>query len=194
MAKVIAVAGKGGTGKTTISSIIMRSLIEAGKTPVLGVDADPNSNLNILLGVEGEKSIGIFREEALEDIKSLPPGMTKESFLELKMQKVISEHEGFDLLSMGRPEGPGCYCYVNNILRKYMDILGSNYKYIVIDNEAGMEHLSRRTAASIDYLFLISDPTPRGLQAALRIRELSKELKLEVKNIYLIINRAENVS
>jgi len=189
MAFTIAVAGKGGTGKTTTSALIIKYLLEKKMIPILAVDADANSNLNEVLGVKVIDSIGGIREEITKNVSSVPSGMSKDAYLELKIQEILVEASGFDLLAMGRPEGPGCYCYVNNILRRYMDILAKNYRYVVMDNEAGMEHLSRRTTYEVKRLLLISDTSPRGIWAAARIRDLVKELDLKVEETYLIINR-----
>ncbi|MGB3346974.1 MAG: AAA family ATPase [Candidatus Humimicrobiia bacterium] len=196
MSHTIAISGKGGTGKTTISALIIKYLIEKKRTPVLVVDADPNSNLYYYLGVEKEDTIGNLREEVLKEAKSgkIPAGIPKETIFELKFQRSIVENEGFDLLTMGRPEGPGCYCYANMVLRRYVDELSKNYKFIVIDNEAGMEHLSRRTTQNIEDLLIISDPTPIGIITAGRIRDLVYELELNVNNIYLVLNRINLLS
>jgi len=193
MTSTIAVAGKGGTGKTTVSGLIIKYLLEKKMTPILAVDADANSNLNEVLGVEVENSIGGVREDITKNVGSIPPGMPKDAYLELKVQEILVEANGFDLLVMGRPEGPGCYCYVNNILRKYMDILAKNYRYVVMDNEAGMEHLSRRTTYEVDHLLLVSDTSPRAIRAAAKIKDLAGELELKVKKTYLIINRVPDI-
>ncbi|MDI6799752.1 MAG: AAA family ATPase [Actinomycetota bacterium] len=190
MAKTIAVAGKGGVGKTTISGLIIKYLLEKGLGPVLAVDADANSNLGEVLGVEAKTSIGGLREDVAKNVELIPVGMPKDAFLELKIAEVLVEATGFDLLVMGRPEGPGCYCYVNNILRKYMEILAKSYRFVVMDNEAGMEHLSRRTTYEVDKLLLISDAAPRGIRAAANIKELAADLNLKVNEIHLIVNRA----
>lgn len=191
MSYTIAISGKGGTGKTTISALIIKYLIEEKHTPVLAVDADPNSNLYYYLGVEKEDTIGNLREEVLKEAKSgkIPAGIPKETVFELKFQRSIVENKGFDLLTMGRPEGPGCYCYANIILRRYIEELSKNYKFVVIDNEAGMEHLSRRTTQNIEDLLIISDSTPIGIITAGRIRNLVNELELHINNIHLIIDR-----
>jgi len=192
MSYTIAISGKGGTGKTTISALITKNLIEKGKTPILVIDADPNSNLYYVLGVEKGETIGDVREDLLREVKSgkIPAGISKETIFELKFQSSILESKGFDLLTMGRPEGPGCYCYANLILRRYIDELSKNYKFVIMDNEAGMEHLSRRTTQNIDDLLITSDSTPMGIITAGRIRDLVDELELRVDNIYLIINRS----
>lgn len=185
----IAVAGKGGTGKTTIAGLAVRFLVDKGLTPVLALDADANANLGDVLGVHARSTVGAVREDVLDKIGSLPPGMTKEAFMELKIQEALEESKGFDLLVMGRPEGPGCYCYANSIFRKYIDMIADNYRYIVLDNEAGMEHLSRRMTQDIDLLIIVSDATKRGVESAARISGLVDELKLRVDKRCLIINR-----
>lgn len=192
MSVSIAVAGKGGTGKTTISGLIIRSLIESNKDPVLALDADPNSNLNEILGVEVFKTVGMLREEFKENAPRYSKGMYKDQIVEMNIHQSLIESKGFDLLVMGRGEGPGCYCYANSLFRKYIDMLQENYDYIVMDNEAGMEHLSRRTTQDIDHLLIISDPSPKGILTASRIRNLSKELKLKVGNVFLIINKVDS--
>ncbi|MDI6734894.1 MAG: AAA family ATPase [bacterium] len=188
----IAVGGKGGVGKTTISGLIIRYLLDVGKTPILAVDADANSNLNEILGVAIDKTIGSLREEVLNEIKNLPLGVFKENYLEYKIQEALVEEKGYDLLVMGRTEGPKCYCYANTILRKYMDVIASNYNYIVMDNAAGLEHLSRGTTRDVDVLFIVSDPTIRGVRTAGRIKTLIQELKLSIEKVYLLINRVKN--
>jgi CO dehydrogenase maturation factor len=187
----IAVAGKGGTGKTTISSLVIRHFVRAGLTPVFAVDADANYNLNDQLGVQVAATIGGSREEMKRKINAneAPVGMSKDDWLEIQMQASLIESEGFDLLVMGRPEGPGCYCAANNMLRRHLEILAGNYKVVVIDNEAGMEHLSRRTTAKIDLLLLVSEPSPVGIMTAARIRDLAKELEIQVERTGLVINR-----
>jgi CO dehydrogenase maturation factor len=192
MSFTIAVAGKGGTGKTTLSSMVIGYLLRTGKTPVFAVDADANVNLNEQLGVEVDSTIGGMREELRNKIgaNEIPAGMSKDAYMEYLLQDTLVESEGFDLLVMGRPEGPGCYCAANNMLRRYIEILSKNYPFIVIDNEAGMEHLSRRTTAKIDLLLLVSEPSPTGVMTAARILELAKEMQVSVGKAGLIINRA----
>jgi len=192
MAFVIALAGKGGTGKTTIAGLTVRYIIERKKKTVLAVDADSNNCLNEVLGVGVHATIGSLREDSLQTIRSgadRPGGMSTEQLFDYQVQQSIIESKGFDLIVMGRPEGPGCYCAANNIIRKYTDKLSETYPYIVIDNEAGMEHLSRRTTHNVDLLLIISDPAMRGIQTAKRINGLVDELKLEVSRRALIINR-----
>ena len=187
----IAVAGKGGTGKTTITALLVQGLRERGNGSILAVDADPNANLNELLGLEVGRTIGELREETLERIADLPAGLSKERHLEYGLHECLVEDEEVDLLVMGRGEGPKCYCMVNHILRRYIDVLRSNYKYVVIDNEAGMEHLSRRTTQDVDALLIVSDGNPIALRSAGRIAVLVDELKLRVKERYLLLNNVE---
>jgi CO dehydrogenase maturation factor len=192
MAFVIALSGKGGTGKTTIAGLTIRYITERKKKPVLAVDADSNNCLNEVLGVDVHATIGSLREESLQTIRSgsdRPGGMSMEQLFDYQVQQSIIETKGVDLIVMGRPEGPGCYCAANNIIRKYTDKLSETYQYVVIDNEAGMEHLSRRTTHKVDVLLIISDPSMRGIQTAKRINGLVDELNLEVAERVLIINR-----
>ncbi len=188
MSYSIALAGKGGTGKTTIAGFVIKYLSVKGRTPVLAVDADSNANLNEVLGLEVKETLGDAREEMKKGVSS---GMTKDVFMEMRLQEAIVESTGFDLIVMGRPEGAGCYCAANTLLTQYLDRLIGNYKYVVIDNEAGMEHISRLTTNNINVLLVISDPTRRGVQAASRIVELTNELHLYIGWKYLIINRAK---
>ncbi len=190
MGKVIAMAGKGGTGKTTLSALMIRYLKEKGMGPILAVDADPSSNLADALGLAVKQSLGTAREDFFETKGKLPPGMTKETYLEMKLHEILVESQGLDLLVMGRPEGPGCYCYANNILRHHLDVLVKNYPYTVMDNEAGMEHLSRRTTQGVDYLLFLSDYSIKGIRTVGKIRELIDELKLSVKEKHLVVDRA----
>lgn len=193
MAFVIAVAGKGGTGKTSIAALTVKYLIDRKKKLVLAVDADSNSCLNEALGVNVHATIGHLREESLQTIRAgtvRPGGMSMEQLFDYQVQQSIIESKGFDLIVMGRPEGHGCYCAANNIIRKYTDKLSETYFYIVIDNEAGMEHLSRRTTHKVDLLLIISDPTVRGIKTAQRITALVKELDLDVGRHATIINRS----
>jgi CO dehydrogenase maturation factor len=190
MPKIIAFAGKGGVGKTTMAGMLVRYLLqemEAG--PVLAVDGDPNSNLNEILGVQVKATIGEAREEMKKDV---PQGMTKDVWFEYKVNQAVVEGQGFDLLVMGRPEGPGCYCAANSLAKKYIDVLRENYAYVVVDNEAGMEHMSRLVTRDIDRLFVVSDATPRGLMTARRIVDLIKELSLNIMAASVIINRVND--
>lgn len=195
MTKVIAVAGKGGTGKTTLSGLLVSYLIRSGKGPVFAVDADANSNLNEILGVTVDQTVGAIREEVRQAVGtgSIPAGVSKGSVIEYELENSLVEAEGFDLLVMGRPEGSGCYCYANSLLRKYVDELSHSYPYVVVDNEAGMEHLSRRTTDDVDVLLVVSDPSPVGIATAKRIYGLVDELSLRVKQSYLVVSRANGV-
>ena len=185
----IAVAGKGGTGKTTLTGLVIRYLMEKRKGPVLAVDADANANLNEVLGVACHATIGHVREEALATAGGRPHGMGLEEYLDMRIAQELIEAPGFDLIVMGRPEGPGCYCAANNIIRKYTDHLIESYPYIVTDNEAGLEHLSRRTTQDTDLLLVISDPSARGILTAGRVNALVDELSLSVRKRVLIVNR-----
>jgi CO dehydrogenase maturation factor len=192
MGYTIAFAGKGGTGKTSLAGLTIKYLLSKRNGPVLAVDADSNACLNEVLGVEIHATIGKLREESLQVVRSgseRPGGLSMEQLFDYQVQQSIIEAKGFDLMVMGRPEGPGCYCAANNIIRKYTDMLSDKYPYIIIDNEAGMEHLSRRTTHKVDLLVIVSDPTVKGILTAKRINELVDELKLEVDRRVLIINR-----
>jgi len=186
---ITAIVGKGGTGKSTVSAFLVKYLIERGEKPVLAIDADPSVCLGNLLGLEVEETLGDIREDIINGIDSFPQGMTKQQYLEFKVQSAVQESEYFDLLTMGRPEGKKCYCFVNNLLRNTLDTLTKNYLYTVIDCEAGMEHLSRRTTKDVDYLFINSDPTKKGIKTAQNILELINSLNTKVENKILIINR-----
>ncbi len=190
MGKMIAVAGKGGTGKTTVAALVIRYLQENKLTPVLAVDADPNYTLAEALGIEVEQTIGMMREGFFGEREEIPAGMSREAVLERHMHAALHEKKDMDLLVMGRQEGPGCYCYLNNILRRFLDMLADDYPYVVVDNEAGMEHLSRRTTKKIDLMLIVADHTVKGARAAGRILSLVGELGLDVRARHLIINRA----
>jgi CO dehydrogenase maturation factor len=182
----IALGGKGGTGKTTIAGLLIRYMLKRGMKPLLAIDADSNSNLNDVLGMSLEETLS----EAREDMKTkVPTGMTKDIYMEMKMEQALVEGEGFDLIAMGRPEGQGCYCAANNLLSSLLDRLIGNYQYIVVDNEAGMEHFSRLTQKDIDLLVLVADPSRRALSAACRIAELVRTLPMRVEETVLIINQ-----
>ena len=168
--------------------MVLRYLLDQGKTPVLAVDADANSNLNEVLGVEVRSTIGEAREVMKKDV---PTGMTKDIWFDYKVQEALIESKGFDLIAMGRPEGPGCYCAANTLARKCLDLLTENYRYIVIDNEAGMEHFSRLTTRDVDLLFIVSDASRRGILTASRIRDIIHELDLRISREVLIINRTQ---
>ena len=195
MGYTIAVAGKGGTGKTSLTGLLINYLVETVKSPILAVDADANANLNEVLGVDVDITLGQIKEEANKrenSDKGFPGGMTKAQYLKYRLNTAVSEGNGYDLLVMGRSEGQGCYCYVNGILREQTDSLSDSYDYLVIDNEAGMEHLSRGTTKAIDTLFLVSDCSRRSIQAVGRIKNLVKELHLKVNQLYLIVNKVPN--
>ncbi len=193
MGYTIAIAGKGGTGKTTVSALIVRLLKEEKLGSILAVDADPNNNLAEGLGVEVKETIGSILDEVCLHPEKIPSGISKDRFIEYEVQTSITEGEGFDLLAMGRPEGPGCYCYVNNLLRNITAKLIKDYDYVVIDNEAGFEHFSRRTTRACDVLVVVSDATAVGLKAAERITGLVKELNIKVKKNILIINCSDKM-
>jgi CO dehydrogenase maturation factor len=185
----IAMAGKGGTGKTTVAGMLIKYLIDRGKTPVLAVDADANANLNEVLGLEVTDTLGNAREEMKKG--NVPSGMTKDVFISMRMEQAIMEKKGFDLVVMGQPEGAGCYCAANTLLTGFLERLTGNYPYLVMDNEAGMEHLSRLTTKDVDVLLIVTDTSRRGLQAGLRINKLVKDLKIAVGKSYIIINQAK---
>ena len=185
----IAFAGKGGTGKTTLSGMMVRYLVAKGKTPILAVDADPNANLNEVLGLDITDTLGNAREDMKHG--NVPPGMTKDMFISMRMQEAIAETDGFELVVMGQPEGTGCYCAANTILSNFLEKLTDNYAYLVMDNEAGMEHISRLTTRNVDILLVVADTSMRSLQAAVRIWELSKSLNIGIEKTYLIINRVK---
>ena len=191
MTTTIAISGKGGSGKTTLAAMIIRSLIEKSRSrAILAVDADPNSCLGLTLGVQPVGTVADIREDA----RAKPPtntGMDRVRSVEYGIQQAITEAKGFDLLTMGRPEGPDCYCAVNNMLRKFLDELSSQYQFVVIDNEAGMEHLSRRTTNNVDVLLIIAEPTPIGLVTARRIFTLAEKLPISVKRLGILWNKTE---
>jgi CO dehydrogenase maturation factor len=200
MTTTIALAGKGGVGKTTVAGMLVKYIVQNQPGAVLAIDADPSSNLNMVLGLDLDWTVGDIREDMLVQVKNslattgaamgtLQGGISKHDYLDYQIRSSLAEGDQFDLIAMGRSEGPGCYCAVNHNLRDVIDAISKNYRYVVIDNEAGMEHLSRRTTRDIEHLLIVSDPTQRGLVAAQRIAELSKELNIEVENTYLILNR-----
>ncbi|RLA89380.1 MAG: carbon monoxide dehydrogenase [Deltaproteobacteria bacterium] len=183
-------AGKGGTGKTTVAGMVMRYLLERGKKPILAVDADANSNFNEVLGLTVSHTVGEAREEMKRGADMV--GMTKDQLIEMRINQCLEEADGFDLIAMGQPEGAGCYCAANNLVAHFMGVLSNNYPYIVMDNEAGMEHLSRLTTKNVNILLIVSDPSWRSIQAAKRLHDLTKQLNIVVGQAYLIVNRVKN--
>ena len=193
MSHVIAVAGKGGVGKTTLCGLLIQYLCDQGKTPVLAVDADSNSNLNEVLGVEAKQTLGEIREKMKKasSLKSdVPSNMSKDVYAEQELFASLTEEENFDLLVMGRSQGAGCYCFVNSLLQRQLNSIQDNYPFVVVDNEAGMEHISRGLLSKIDTIILVSDCSRRGIQAAARIAELVEELNIKPEQMGLIVNRA----
>ena len=188
MPRSIAVAGKGGTGKTTIAALIISRLCVAGKGAVLAIDADPDSNLGTLLGVEPRQSIGDLREEVREEMRNFPAGMSKASYVEAGLHQIIEETPGFDLVTMGRGEGSGCYCYLNSLIKKFSDDLAPSYSWLVMDNEAGLEHLSRRTSVDIDSLIVVVNDNPISLSSAKRIQEITDNLTDRIRSRYVVTN------
>ena len=200
MTTTIALAGKGGVGKTTTAGMVIKYLIQNQTGAVLAIDADPSSNLNMVLGLELEWTVGEIREGMLEKVKeslgqggaamgTMPGGMSKHDYLNYEIQSSLAEGDRFDLIAMGPGEGPGCYCAVNHSLRDVIDSISKSYRFVVIDNEAGMEHLSRRTTRDVQHLLIVTDPTLRGLVAAERIIEMHTRLNINIENAYLILNR-----
>ena len=188
----IAVAGKGGVGKTTTCGMLIDYLCKKNQGPVLVVDADANSNLNEVLGVEVDTSLGQIREEmAQAELRgTIPAGMTKADYAEFKFNSALIEEDDFDMLVMGRTQGKGCYCYVNGVLKSQVDKYAKNYSYIVMDNEAGLEHVARGTLPHVDTMLLISDCSRRGIQAAARVAEMIGDMELKPGRLGLIVNRA----
>jgi len=188
MVKMIAVSGKGGVGKTMVSCLLIKSLAELGIENILAIDADPDSNLAESLGERVEKTIGDIREEIFNEKAQV--GVSWRDVLEYRIMEAMVETDKFDLIAMGRPEGPGCYCAINHVLREVIDIFAKNYDVVVIDTEAGLEHLSRRTTRNVDVLLIVTDATKKGITTCKRIMELSKKLDINIGKIYGIINRA----
>jgi CO dehydrogenase maturation factor len=185
---IIAVSGKGGVGKTMLSALLVKIFSEETSN-LLAIDADPDSNLPDALGVSVEKTIGDVREEILES-RDRSPGTTLHDVLEGHVMDTIEETDGFDLLEMGRPEGAGCYCAVNHVLRAIIDKWAKGYDLVAIDTEAGLEHLSRRTTQDVDVMIVVTDTSKRGIETAKRIKELASELDIAFKRLYVVINRA----
>ncbi|MBT4525719.1 MAG: AAA family ATPase [Deltaproteobacteria bacterium] len=188
MAKSIAVAGKGGTGKSTTTALIISELVNRGMGPVLAVDADPDCNLGTLLGVPPKQTIGDLRDDLLKEIKNFPAGMTKANYIEMGLHEIIEEAEGFDLITMGKGEGASCYCFINSLIRKFCDDLAPSYKWLVIDNEAGLEHLSRRTTVDIDGLLVVVNENPLSFDCAVQIESIVKDMKDRIAYNFLITN------
>jgi len=191
MTFTIALAGKGGTGKTTLTTLLIKTMLNTGKHPILAIDADPSTNLHLALGLPEPRTIGAIREEMAEDTTGGDLGVTisRVDYLNREIQMAVEESQHIDLLAMGRPEGPGCYCAVNHMLRGLMDDFCQHYPYVVMDNEAGMEHISRRTTQNVDLLILVTDPTIRGLKAAAGMLELANSLEIEIHKSCLVLNR-----
>jgi len=189
MAKLVAITGKGGVGKTTISALLIKSLIDSEKTPVLAIDADPNSCLDAALGVNVTDTVGRAREDARSAKQNGGANISTKELLRLKIESALVEAKGFDLIAMGRPEGEGCYCYANNILKEVISEISSSYPYVVLDNEAGLENLSRRIVKKVDLLVLVSDASNAGLQTLLRLFELANEMKMSYGKLALVINK-----
>jgi len=185
---IIAVAGKGGAGKTSITSMVIRYLLKRAAGPILAVDADSNANLGESLGFEVTGTVGQILDDFQKEKINIPVGMTKEAYLEIKLNTAIIESKDIDLLTMGRGEGPECYCYPNTMLRKLIDTLAGNYKYVVMDNEAGLEHLSRRTTRNVDDLLLVSNHSVKGVRTMARVRELVEQLRLQVGRQWVLVN------
>jgi len=188
MAFTIAVAGKGGTGKTTVTGLVIHHLLSDGRGPILAVDADPNANLGDLLGLEVDVTVGGLQAETLKEIRNLPAGVPLDRYMEYELHQALVEGEGVDLLVMGRGEGDGCYCAVNHILKRYLESIRGNYPYVILDNEAGMEHLSRHVTQGVDLLLIVSDANPVAIRSAARIDALANELDLKIKERYLVLN------
>ncbi|UCH94745.1 MAG: AAA family ATPase [Candidatus Aminicenantes bacterium] len=193
MSYLIAITGKGGVGKTTIAALLINRLIKKDRKPVLAVDADPNTCLDAALGVSVEKTVGGVREEAREIAgKGMSSGISKQQLLEMKIAQCLVEAKDFDLIAMGRPEGPGCYCYANNVLKSVLTEISKHYPYIVLDNEAGLENLSRRIVQKVDLLVMVTDPSQRGLETVSRLHSLALEMETKYHQLAIIVNRLRN--
>lgn len=188
----IAIAGKGGTGKTTLAALLIRYLAEEKKgKSILAVDADANANLNEALGLEVHETIGTILEDT-KNPDAVPTGMTKDVFIEYRLSRAMVEEDAYDLVVMGNPQGPGCYCYPNDLLKRYLEKLSKNYDYMVIDNEAGLEHLSRRLLPMVDLLLVTSDATARGIRSAGRVKNIIEDVKIAVSKMGLVIGRSRD--
>jgi len=186
---ILAISGKGGTGKTVVASLLVKALVEEDSYDILALDSDPDSNLPEALGVQVEKTVGDIRENLLEERDKLSPGQSWQQRMDYEVMAATVEHQSFDLISMGRPEGSGCYCAANHVLRDIVDNMATNYDRVVIDTEAGLEHLSRRTTQNVDTMIVVTDTSRRGLATAERIKELARELKIKFSHTYVIVNR-----
>jgi CO dehydrogenase maturation factor len=190
MSYLIAITGKGGTGKTTVASLLINRLIARNCVPVLAVDADPNTCLDTALGVRAEKTVGSVREDAkIISGKGIASGIDKQRLLKLKIAESLVESRDFDLIAMGRPEGPGCYCYANNVLKSVLNEVISQYPYVVLDNEAGLENLSRRIVRKVDLLVMVTDPSLLGLETVTRLHSLTREMEIEYGRLAIVVNR-----
>ncbi|MGM0771920.1 MAG: AAA family ATPase [Halobacteriota archaeon] len=193
MTKVIAITGKGGTGKTAITSLLISHLTKTDNL-VLAIDADPDTNLPETLGCETIKTVGDMKQFMQDERDNFPPDINKESIFESKIYEILEEMSNYDLIVMGRPEGSGCYCYVNNLLRGIMDKIVKNYDVVILDTEAGLEHFSRKIIRDVDDLIVVTDGSRRGLRTAERIRELTEELETNVRNIYVVANKVTDAN
>lgn len=191
MTKTIAISGKGGSGKTTVAAMMTRFVGRVCRKSTLAVDADPNACLGLALGIEPARTVADIRDDAVEKRLQVSPGMSKMRAFEYGIQQLVEESQGFDLLTMGHPEGPKCYCAANNMLRSYLDSLGDSYEFVVIDNEAGMEHLSRTTTNDVDWLYIVSEPTPMGTLTARRIAALARSLPISIAHIGVLWNKVD---
>lgn len=188
----IAITGKGGTGKTTIAALTVIAMVRSSKRPVLAVDADPNACLDVALGMKAKNTVGRLREE-VRAMSSKRPDISKRELLELKISESLVEGEDFDLIAMGRPEGPGCYCYANNVLREVLKEISNNYQYVIIDNEAGLENLSRRIVRRVDALLVVGEPSRNGIATLHRIRALAEEMNIEYGKLIAVVNRIYDI-